>query len=207
MTMFCWVVCPLSATMAEMRLPGKEKEREPAVESLSTRQENLLGDHWPLLWHPMERQPELKPVTFLGLSYHLAMVQSFTSLPISPTEAHSRKLGQKKEKNALPFLKYVPLMNSVRDLQEYLQFVHSESTVLSSSTFDCEHTSVHCMMWVFIHGHTERTGHNQLRLTDEIKSIDVKCHFTFSPRRRVGGGHLIWPGQVQGSLSNPTWLY
>ena len=57
-TVFSWVVRPLSVTMAKSRLPDKEKAGESMVETLSARQDNLLG--WslgPLLWHFMERQP------------------------------------------------------------------------------------------------------------------------------------------------------
>lgn len=56
--MFSWVVRPLSVTMANSKLQDKEKAGESMVETLSARQDNLLG--WslgPLLWHFMERQP------------------------------------------------------------------------------------------------------------------------------------------------------
>lgn len=54
---FWWVACPLSVTMATSRLQEKEKARESTLETLSTRQDNLLGRSlWPLLWHYMERQ-------------------------------------------------------------------------------------------------------------------------------------------------------
>ena len=44
--------------MAKSRLPKKEKAGESTVETLSARQDNLLGwSLWPLLWHFMERQP------------------------------------------------------------------------------------------------------------------------------------------------------